>query len=53
MDEYIRMIGGLLGHVYKYDPLKYIQMLNMSNVLFGSNGWTYIRQISQPSHKKI
>ena len=31
MDECIHLIGGLLGHVHKCDPLKHVQMLNMSN----------------------
>ena len=31
MDECIHLIGGLLGYVYKYDPFKHVQMLNMSN----------------------
>ena len=46
MDECIPLIGGLLGHVYKYDPLKHVQMLNMSNewlVLF--QYWTYMVQV--------
>ena len=31
MDEYINLICVLLGYVYKYDQLQYVQMLNMSN----------------------
>ena len=30
MNAFIRLVD-LLGHVYKYDPLKHAQMLNMSN----------------------
>ena len=35
IDESIHLIGGLLGHVYKYDTLKHVQMLTMSNEWLG------------------
>ena len=28
-NESIDLIGVLLGHIYKYDPFKYVKMLNM------------------------
>ena len=60
MDECVHLIAGLLGHIYKYDPPKHVQMLNMSNgrlVLFQwlnvYDSSTRIRQISHPSEKDI
>ena len=38
------LIGGLLGHVYQSDPFKCEKMLNMSNDLYSSNGWTLMFQ---------
>ena len=43
MDESIDLIGGLLGHVYKYGPLNHVQMLNMSKNIYSWN--TCIGQI--------
>ena len=46
MDECIHLIGRFLDHFYKYDPLKHVQMLNMSKrAFYCSNSWTCMVQV--------
>ena len=53
MDEYIHLIGGFLGHVYKYDPVKRVQMFQGLSMYGSSSCIGQIRQISQFSQKEF